>query len=163
MTNEQIEKLMEFILNQQAEIVRKQAEHEAQHNELARKQAEKQAEYATQQAETARKQAEYAAQQAEKQAEYVAQQAETARKQAEKQAEYEAQRVASEIKLKNKMEFLVEHQAEHKENIQALTTAVATLAIQADQDRAEIRFAINNLVNIVTNIHHRVIKLEENQ
>lgn len=74
--------------------------------------------------------------------------------------EIEKQQAEQNIRINNKMDFLLEHHAEVETNIQALTNAVATLAIQAEQDRAEIRSAISSLVSSVKSIDKRVSKLE---
>ncbi len=84
--------------------------------------------------------------------------------------------------LQENMQVMQENMQVMQENIQGLTkdvqqltNAVAILAVQADQDRAEMRVyqaemrtvvqqtnsAITTLSNIVGGIHQRVAKLEE--
>lgn len=123
---------------------------------------EKQAEFQTQQVELQKRQVEFEKNQAEMQK----QQAEFQKRQAEFErnlVEMRKQQIEQDTKTKNKIDFLLEHHAEVETNIQALTNAVAALAIQAEQDRAEIRSAISSLVSSVKSIDKRVSKLENPQ
>ncbi|MFY9222137.1 MAG: hypothetical protein WAQ98_05695 [Blastocatellia bacterium] len=77
--------------------------------------------------------------------------------------------------LQENMQLMQENIQGLTKDVQQLTNAVAILAVQADQDRAEMRVyqaemrtvvqqtnsAITTLSNIVGGIHQRVAKLEE--
>lgn len=77
--------------------------------------------------------------------------------------------------LQENMQVMQENIQGLTKDVQQLTNAVAILAVQADQDRAEMRAyqaemrtvvqqtnsAITTLSNIVGGIHQRVTKLEE--
>src|SRR5262245_38386013 len=54
----------------------------------------------------------------------------------------------SEIKFNNKLETLLEQQSKTDSEVQALTNAIATLAIQADQDRAIMQNALKEIVSL---------------
>ncbi|MFY9223885.1 MAG: hypothetical protein WAQ98_14540 [Blastocatellia bacterium] len=160
MTNKEIERLVEFILKQQIESEAKDAKWKA--------------EWQARQAEQETKDAKW-------KAEWQARQAEQETKDAKWKAEWQARQAEHDVKVDRQIEFLLEQQASHESDIQEvrqsidkLAKTVDAMAVRADEERQEIREAIEALItnsedirNItkqlataVIGINKRVTKLE---